>query len=97
MVKKLGREGAAVYAGGRICRSPAVPARPVESTGAEDAFCGAFLAAWLRGKPVEECAGLRNRAAGAILGVTGAGISRENFRKLGIRAPAGPAFSPPPH
>jgi sugar/nucleoside kinase (ribokinase family) len=96
IVEKLGERGATVYAGGRVCRRPAMPVQPVESTGAGDAFCGAFLAAWLRGRPVEECAELGNRAAGAILRVPGAGMSRERFRKLGLTAPAGPASSPPP-
>ncbi|MDR2184068.1 MAG: carbohydrate kinase family protein [Treponema sp.] len=82
IVEKRGREGAAVYAGGRICRKPTVPAQPLESAGAGDAFCGAFLAAWLRGKPAEECADLGNRTAGAVLGTAGTKISREIFRKL---------------
>jgi sugar/nucleoside kinase (ribokinase family) len=67
IVEKRGERGAAVYAGGRISLSPAAPVQSMDYTGAGDAFCGAFLAAWLRGRPVEECAALGNRTAGAFL------------------------------
>lgn len=45
---KLGAEGA-VFGGqdGRLVRLPAVSARVVDTTGAGDAFCAAFLASWL--------------------------------------------------
>ena len=45
---KLGAEGAA-FGGrdGRFVRLPAVSARVVDTTGAGDAFCAAFLASWL--------------------------------------------------
>ncbi|MEO3977140.1 carbohydrate kinase family protein [Streptomyces sp. CAU 1734] len=46
----LGPEGALIAeAGALVARVPAPAARPVDSTGAGDAFCGAFLAARLAG------------------------------------------------
>lgn len=46
---KLGGEGA-IWAGeGGTLHLPAEPASPVDTTGAGDAFCAAFLAAWLGG------------------------------------------------
>ncbi len=55
VVLKLGAEGA-LYAGadGVRARVPAEPARVVDTTGAGDALCAGFLAAWLSGVPPEE-------------------------------------------
>lgn len=55
VVLKLGAEGA-LYAGadGVRARVPAEPARVVDTTGAGDALCAGFLAAWLSGAPPEE-------------------------------------------
>ncbi|MEV5353050.1 PfkB family carbohydrate kinase [Streptomyces sp. NPDC052693] len=50
VVAKQGCEGALVARAGRVCaRVPAVPAKPRDTTGAGDAFTGAFLAALLAG------------------------------------------------
>lgn len=47
IIFKLGA-GGAIYADSRtVVRLPAVPARVVDTTGAGDALCAAFLAAWL--------------------------------------------------
>jgi len=53
-------EGAAVSRPGRIA-APRV--RAFETTGAGDVFDGAFLAGFLDGRPLRECAGLANAAA----------------------------------
>ncbi|MDP9408924.1 MAG: sugar kinase [Actinomycetota bacterium] len=55
VVLKLGAEGA-LYAGadGVRARVPAEPARAVDTTGAGDALCAGFLAAWLSGASPEE-------------------------------------------
>jgi sugar/nucleoside kinase (ribokinase family) len=52
VVLKLGAEGA-MYAGddGERLRVPVVPVRVVDTTGAGDALCAGFLAAWLAGEP----------------------------------------------
>ncbi|MET8688729.1 sugar kinase [Streptomyces sp. NPDC004732] len=64
VVVKLGAEGALVAQDGQVLgRVPAPPARAKDSTGAGDAFTGAFLAARLAG------AGLREAAAeGCVAG-----------------------------
>ena len=50
---KLGEEGAIVARrGGASLRSPAVRSEVVDTTGAGDAFCGAFLAGWTVGEDV---------------------------------------------
>ncbi|MFH8611220.1 carbohydrate kinase family protein [Streptomyces sp. NPDC018029] len=57
VVVKLGADGALVARDGRVLvRVPAVPARVCDSTGAGDAFTGAFLAARLAGAELGEAA-----------------------------------------
>ncbi len=55
VVLKLGAEGARYAdAEGRRSRVPATPARANDTTGAGDALCAGFLAAWLAGAGPEE-------------------------------------------
>jgi sugar/nucleoside kinase (ribokinase family) len=55
VVLKLGSEGACYTdAEGRRSRVPARPARANDTTGAGDALCAGFLAAWLAGEAPEE-------------------------------------------
>ncbi|MET7363077.1 PfkB family carbohydrate kinase [Streptomyces sp. NPDC005562] len=77
VVVKLGAEGALVARGGEVLgRAPAEPARVRDSTGAGDAFTGAFLAARLAG------AGLREAA------VAGCGAGAHAVTRIGGRPPA---------
>jgi sugar/nucleoside kinase (ribokinase family) len=77
VVLKLGAEGA-LYAdsGGRRSRVRAVRARATDTTGAGDALCAGFLAAWLAGAAPEEAlrrgVGLAARAVGRVGGRPGA-------------------------
>ena len=62
VVVKAGADGALVApAGGAPVRVPAVPAIPRDTTGAGDAFTGAFLAALLTGADPQEAAALTHR------------------------------------
>ncbi|GAA3781817.1 carbohydrate kinase family protein [Streptomyces chiangmaiensis] len=57
VVAKQGAQGALVAASGAVrARIPAVPVTPRDTTGAGDAFAGAFLAALLAGAEPEEAA-----------------------------------------
>ncbi|MFJ9196015.1 carbohydrate kinase family protein [Streptomyces flaveolus] len=57
VIAKQGAEGALVARSGAVCaRVPAVPASPRDSTGAGDAFTGAFLAALVAGATPEDAA-----------------------------------------
>ncbi|MFE1248150.1 carbohydrate kinase family protein [Streptomyces sp. NPDC058735] len=63
VVAKQGCEGALVARSGKVCaRVPAAPATARDTTGAGDAFTGAFLAALLAGAGAEEAAAQGCRA-----------------------------------
>lgn len=63
VIAKQGAEGALVARSGTVCvRVPADPASPRDSTGAGDAFTGAFLAALLAGAGPEEATAAGCRA-----------------------------------
>ncbi|MDR2103093.1 MAG: adenosine kinase [Treponema sp.] len=79
---KLGPRGAVAFAGGAEFREETVPVIPLETTGAGDAFCAAFLAAWIRNKSIAECAALGNRAAREILDVQGTQVNKKQFAHL---------------
>ncbi|MGC8794296.1 MAG: carbohydrate kinase family protein [Bryobacteraceae bacterium] len=53
---KRGARGVLVACGDRLYRVPALKTRAVETTGAGDSFNAGFLARFLRGAPLEECA-----------------------------------------
>ncbi|MEU6122812.1 sugar kinase [Streptomyces sp. NPDC047123] len=84
VVVKLGAEGALVARDGRVVgRCPARPARVRDSTGAGDAFTGAFLAARLGG------AGLREAVA------QGCGAGARAVELVGGRPPDDPLVAGP--
>ncbi|MFD3522944.1 carbohydrate kinase family protein [Streptomyces sp. NPDC058653] len=72
VVVTLGPGGALLASDGAVtARVPASPARPVDSTGAGDAFNGAFLSALLRGADPAEAAAEGCRAGAAAVSLTG--------------------------
>lgn len=69
---KLGAKGAVLATrAGELVRAPASPARVVDTTGAGDAFCAGFLAAWRDGAPSNDC--LARALAASAVAVTKAG------------------------
>ncbi|MBD0844534.1 carbohydrate kinase family protein [Streptomyces sp. TRM68416] len=63
VVAKLGADGALVARGGAVhAHVPSAPATPTDTTGAGDAFTGAFLASLLQGADPEQAAGEGCRA-----------------------------------
>ncbi|MGW1803803.1 carbohydrate kinase family protein [Streptomyces sp. NPDC002078] len=76
VVTKAGADGALVASSGSgPARVPAVPAAPRDTTGAGDAFTGAFLAALLTGADPEEAA------------ARGCGAGAEAVERVGARPP----------
>jgi sugar/nucleoside kinase (ribokinase family) len=77
VVVKQGADGALVARGGGVeSRIPAAPATSRDTTGAGDAFTGAFLAALLAGAKAEEAA------------MEGCGAGARAVEKVGARPPA---------
>ncbi|MER7715926.1 sugar kinase [Streptomyces flaveolus] len=72
VIAKQDAEGALVARSGAVCaRVPAVPACPRDSTGAGDAFTGAFLAALVAGATPEDAATEGCRAGAVAVGRVG--------------------------
>ena len=82
IIVKQGPGGAMVFAEGSIYRAKTREVIPVETTGAGDAFCAAFLTAWVRNKPLRECADIGNKAARIILGVPGTQVDRKKLKSI---------------
>ena len=74
VVVKLGGRGAVVIAGGNIYYEETFTIVPRNTVGAGDAFCAAFISAWIRNNSLSECAVLGNKVAREILEVHGTHI-----------------------
>jgi sugar/nucleoside kinase (ribokinase family) len=70
-VIKLGSEGAIAWQHGRVLHAPSPRVKVVDSTGAGDAFNGGFLAAFLQGRPVQECLERGNACAARSVAAPG--------------------------
>jgi fructokinase len=82
IVVKMGKRGANYFSKGRAYHAGTEAVEPVETTGAGDAFCGAFLTAWARGYSLPECAALGNDAARLVLDGAGTKVDKGAFKDL---------------
>ena len=82
LVVKLGGRGAIVFAGGHTYREETFTITPRSTVGAGDAFCAAFISAWIRGKSLSECAALGNKVAREILEVPGTKIKSGKLKSF---------------
>ena len=82
IVVKLGGHGAIVVAGGNVYREETFTIIPRNTVGAGDAFCAAFLAAWIRDKSLSECAAMGNKVAREILKVPGTNIKSGKLKSF---------------
>ena len=76
MVVKLGGRGSLVIAGGNVYDEETFTINAHDTVGAGDAFCAAFISAWIRGRSISECAALGNKVAREILDVPGTHIKK---------------------
>jgi sugar/nucleoside kinase (ribokinase family) len=83
IVVKLGGRGAVVVAGGNVYREETFTiVTPRNTVGAGDAFCAAFISAWIRDKSISECAALGNKVAREILEVPGTHIKSGKLKSF---------------
>jgi len=80
VVVKRAEMGAVWAKGGRVVSSPVREMRPVDETGAGDAFAAGFLYGRSLGLAPERSLRLGNRVAEEILGVPGFGVDPERVR-----------------
>jgi sugar/nucleoside kinase (ribokinase family) len=91
IVVKMGQGGALCYSEGKIIRAETKAVTPVDATGAGDAFCAGFLAAWINSKPLNECTAFGNMIAASVLGAEGSQADKKALKKLaGITKNSGP-------
>jgi len=80
VIVKVGRDGSLVRHQGEIYRIAIDPVRPVDTTGAGDAYAGGFLYGVCQGWPVERCAALASAVAAETVVQVGAVVkSRETL------------------
>jgi sugar/nucleoside kinase (ribokinase family) len=82
LVVKQGKRGSTVFAGGAVHRKATLAITPRDSIGAGDSFCAAFLAAWIRGRSLGDCADLGNRVARETLDVKGVNVPPQKLAQI---------------
>ena len=82
IVVKRGPLGAVAFAGGSRYAASVRAVVPKDETGAGDTFAAGFLSAWIRDKPIAECADFGNRVAREAVSVPGTRISPSVLRRL---------------
>jgi sugar/nucleoside kinase (ribokinase family) len=82
IVVKLGGRGALVVAGGNVYHEDTFTITPRNTVGAGDAFCAAFLAAWIRDRSLSDCAAMGNKVAREILEVPGTHIKGSKLKSF---------------
>ena len=100
VVVKLGAAGCLVWErGAAAALIAAVPADPLDTTGAGDSFAAGYLHAMLAGGSAAQAAALGNRVAAAIVTVDGCDYEAIDYSAVlaggSVAAPAGPSPSPP--
>jgi sugar/nucleoside kinase (ribokinase family) len=82
LLVKRAEMGAVWARGGRVVSSPVRDMRPVDATGAGDAFAAGFLYGRSLGLKPERSLRLGNRVAEEVLGVPGFGVDPARIRRL---------------
>jgi len=80
---KLGKAGALIARGSERVRVASEAVTAIDTIGAGDCWASGFLAAWLRGLPLDVCGTLACRCGAAVVQVQGAQLPRETW--LGLK------------
>ena len=82
-VVKAGSKGAWLARGTEALHCPAVPdVKAIDTTGAGDYWAAGFLAGWLKGKPLEQCARWGALLGAEVVQVIGAALPEERWKKI---------------
>ena len=95
VVIKHGAEGCSVTTASERITHPGFPVEMVDTVGAGDSFAAAFIAGWLRGGSLADCAALANAMGALVVTQRGAGTRippRERLLDLLVDAPAARAL-----
>lgn len=82
VVTTHGPEPTIVFHDGMIEHFPVTPVDSAlikDTNGADDVFCGGFIAQFIEGKPLKECVAFGNMLAGKIIQVSGATLDPKMF------------------
>jgi len=82
IVVTMGSEGAVLWDGNEASIASALPVNPIDTTGAGDAFAGAFVAAYALGMPLQKALALGCIAGGLTVSVLGAQTSDHTMDKV---------------
>jgi sugar/nucleoside kinase (ribokinase family) len=83
-VVMLGDEGCLVGHDNLIEACPAIPAKPLDTTGAGDLFAAGFLHGYLQGLPLKKCAKYGTITGGTVIQFVGAEIPQDVWPKLDL-------------
>jgi sugar/nucleoside kinase (ribokinase family) len=81
-VVKVGREGSWVSDGKETWKVEAVPAKPVDTTGAGDLYASGFLYGLTQGMPLNACARIGSITAGKVIELVGAKIDDQRWNHI---------------
>lgn len=79
---KLGKDGALIARGSERVRVGSQAVKAIDTIGAGDCWAAGFLAAWLRGMPLDVCGNLACRCGAAVVQVQGAQLPRDTWLEL---------------
>jgi sugar/nucleoside kinase (ribokinase family) len=81
-VVKTGKNGSLVYHNGEICEVAAIPAKPVDTTGAGDLYAAGFLYGLINERPPDQCGFAGSLLAGKVIEVVGAKIRPDDWKEI---------------
>ncbi|NOY37799.1 MAG: adenosine kinase [Chlorobi bacterium] len=81
-VVKLGKDGSMANHENEIFSVPAVPADPLDTTGAGDLYASGFIYGFLKGFTPEQCLKTGSLLAGKVIEVMGSKLGEDNWKQI---------------